>query len=146
VNSSALATNFTTESNLEEATEFIFSVRAYTRVGPGNASYLTVATLAAESSTATSYLLYITISSIATVFVLMLSIIVFGYIIRRKKKKVPKIKAHYPLEHINETDSNQVATTIRLETVSVGTHASDEEHKSEEAVMCSKVRLHRDGQ
>jgi hypothetical protein len=83
VNSSALATNFTTESNLEEATEFIFSVRAYTRVGPGNASYLTVATLAAESSTATSYLLYITISSIATVFVLMLSIIVFGYIIRR---------------------------------------------------------------
>ncbi|CAI8019279.1 Neuronal cell adhesion molecule, partial [Geodia barretti] len=35
VNSSALATNFTTESNLEEATEFIFSVRAYTRVGPG---------------------------------------------------------------------------------------------------------------
>ena len=50
VNSSALATNFTTESNLEEATEFIFSVRAYTRVGPGNASSLTVATLAAESS------------------------------------------------------------------------------------------------
>ena len=50
VNSSALATNFTTESNLEEATEFIFSVRAYTRVGPGNATSLTVATLAAESS------------------------------------------------------------------------------------------------
>ncbi|CAI8021983.1 Protein sidekick-2 [Geodia barretti] len=50
VNSSALATNFTTESNLEEATEFIFSVRAYTRVGPGNASSLTVATLAADSS------------------------------------------------------------------------------------------------
>ncbi|CAI8048401.1 Protein sidekick-2 [Geodia barretti] len=49
VNSSALATNFTTESNLEEATEFIFSVRAYTRVGPGNATSLTVATLGAES-------------------------------------------------------------------------------------------------
>ncbi|CAI8054367.1 Protein sidekick-2 [Geodia barretti] len=50
VNSSALATNFTTESNLEEATEFIFSVRAYTRVGPGNATSLTVATLGAVSS------------------------------------------------------------------------------------------------
>ena len=51
VNSSALATNFTTESNLEEATEFIFSVRAYTRVGPGNASSLTVATLSVSSMT-----------------------------------------------------------------------------------------------
>ena len=50
VNSSALATNFTTESNLEEATEFIFSVRAYTRVGPGNATSLTLATLGAVSS------------------------------------------------------------------------------------------------
>ena len=51
VNSSALATNFTTESYLEEATEFIFSVRAYTRVGPGNASYLTVTTLSVSSMT-----------------------------------------------------------------------------------------------
>ncbi|CAI8010985.1 Receptor-type tyrosine-protein phosphatase mu [Geodia barretti] len=70
----------------------------------------------------------------------MLSIVVLGCIIRRKKKIIPKIKAHNPLEHINETDSNQVTTTIPLETVSVGTHASDEGHKSEEAVMSSKSK------
>ena len=51
VNSSALATNFTTESNLEEATELIFSVRAYTRVGPGNATSLTVDILSVSSMT-----------------------------------------------------------------------------------------------
>ena len=31
--------------NLEGDTEFIFSLRAYTRVGPGNYSSLTIATL-----------------------------------------------------------------------------------------------------
>ena len=45
VNTTALVTHFTTEDNLEEDTEFFFSVRAYTRVGPGNTSSLTVSTL-----------------------------------------------------------------------------------------------------
>ena len=45
VNTTALVTHFTTEDNLEEDTEFFFSVRAYTRVGPGNNSSLTVSTL-----------------------------------------------------------------------------------------------------
>ena len=45
VNTTALVTHFTTENNLEEDTEFFFSVRAYTRVGPGNTSSLTVSTL-----------------------------------------------------------------------------------------------------
>ena len=35
---------------------------------------------------------------------------------QRKKKRIPMIKAHNPLEHINETDSNEVTTTIPLET------------------------------
>ena len=49
VNTTALVTHFTTEDNLEEDTEFFFSVRAYTRVGPGNTSFLTVSTLANSS-------------------------------------------------------------------------------------------------
>ena len=49
VNTTALVTHFTTEDNLEEDTEFFFSVRAYTRVGPGNISSLTVSTLAKTS-------------------------------------------------------------------------------------------------
>ena len=38
LNTTDLETSFTTQSDLEEGTEFIFSVRAYTRVGPGNTS------------------------------------------------------------------------------------------------------------
>ena len=38
------------ENNLEEDTEFIFSLRAYTRVGPGNYSSLTVITLGGAQS------------------------------------------------------------------------------------------------
>ena len=49
VNTTALVTHFTTEDNLEEDTEFFFSVRAYTRVGPGNVSSLTVSTLSMSS-------------------------------------------------------------------------------------------------
>ena len=49
VNTTALVTNFTTEDNLDEDTKFFFSVRAYTRVGPGNISSLTVSTLAKSS-------------------------------------------------------------------------------------------------
>ena len=36
LNTTDLDTNFSTQSDLEEGIEFIFSVRAYTRVGPGN--------------------------------------------------------------------------------------------------------------
>ena len=50
VNTTAMVTHFTTEDNLEEDTEFFFSVRAYTRVGPGNTSSLTVSTLAGRAS------------------------------------------------------------------------------------------------
>ena len=50
VNTTALVTHFTTEDNLEEDTEFFFSVRAYTRVGPGNTSSLTVSTLPVPAS------------------------------------------------------------------------------------------------
>ena len=39
-----------TENNLEEDTEFIFSLRAYTRVGPGNYSSLTITTLGGDQS------------------------------------------------------------------------------------------------
>ena len=45
LNTTDLATSFTTQSDLEVGTEFIFSVRAYTRVGPGNASYDIVSVL-----------------------------------------------------------------------------------------------------
>ena len=45
LNTTDLATSFTTQSDLEVGTEFIFSVRAYTRVGPGNESSVTVSTL-----------------------------------------------------------------------------------------------------
>ena len=38
------------ENNLEEDTEFIFSLRAYTRVGPGNYSSLTITTLGGDQS------------------------------------------------------------------------------------------------
>ena len=39
-----------TENNLEKDTEFIFSLRAYTRVGPGNYSSLTLTTLGGDQS------------------------------------------------------------------------------------------------
>ena len=45
LNTTDLETSFSTQSDLEERTEFIFSVRAYTRVGPGNTSSITVSTL-----------------------------------------------------------------------------------------------------
>ena len=45
LNTTDLETSFTTQSDLEEGTEFIFSVRAYTRVGPGNTTSITVSTL-----------------------------------------------------------------------------------------------------
>ena len=51
LNTTDLETSLTTQSDLEEGTEFIFSVRAYTRVGPGNASSITVSTLSEESKT-----------------------------------------------------------------------------------------------
>ena len=38
-------TSFSTPDKLEEGTKFLFAVRAYTRVGPGNASFVTVSTL-----------------------------------------------------------------------------------------------------
>ena len=50
VNTTALVTHFTTEDNLEEDTEFFFSMRAYTRVGPGNTSSITVSTLPLTAS------------------------------------------------------------------------------------------------
>ena len=45
LNTTDLATSFTTQSDLEVGTEFIFSVTAYTRVGPGDTSSLNVSTL-----------------------------------------------------------------------------------------------------
>ena len=45
LNTTDLATSFTTQRDLEVGTEFIFSVRAYTRVGPGNESSVAVSTL-----------------------------------------------------------------------------------------------------
>ena len=39
-----------TENNLEEDTEFIFSLKAYTRVGPGNYSSFTITTLGGAQS------------------------------------------------------------------------------------------------
>ena len=49
LNTTDLETSFTTQSDLEEGTEFIFSVRAYTRVGPGNTSSINVSTLGRKS-------------------------------------------------------------------------------------------------
>ena len=49
LNTTDLETSFTTQSDLEEGTEIIFSVRAYTRVGPGNTSSITVSTLGRKS-------------------------------------------------------------------------------------------------
>ena len=51
LNTTDLETSFTTQSDLEEGTEFIFSVRAYTRVGPGNTSSITVSIPSEESNT-----------------------------------------------------------------------------------------------
>ena len=45
LNTTDLASSFTTLSDLEVETEYIFSVRAYTRVGPGNTSMVTMSTL-----------------------------------------------------------------------------------------------------
>ena len=48
VNTTGQENSFTTENDLEEGTEFIFSVRAYTKVGPGNTTSITVFTLSRE--------------------------------------------------------------------------------------------------
>ena len=45
LNTTDLATSFTTQSDLELGTEFTFSVRAFTRVGPGDATSVVVSTL-----------------------------------------------------------------------------------------------------
>ena len=50
LNTTDLETSFSTQSDLEEGTEFIFSVRAYTRVGPGNTSSITVYTLSSSKN------------------------------------------------------------------------------------------------
>ena len=47
LNTTDLATSFTTQSGLEVGTEFIFTVRAYTQVGPGNSTSVVVSTLTA---------------------------------------------------------------------------------------------------
>ena len=44
-NTTDLATSFTTQSDLEMGTELIFFVRAYTQVGPGDATSVVVSTL-----------------------------------------------------------------------------------------------------
>ena len=49
VNTTGQETSFTTENDLEEGTEFIFSVRTYTRAGPGNTTSITVSTLSRTS-------------------------------------------------------------------------------------------------
>ena len=45
LNTTDLATSFTTQSDLEVGTDFNFSVTAYTGVGPGNTSSVNVSTL-----------------------------------------------------------------------------------------------------
>ena len=45
MNTTGQETSFRTENDLEEGTEFIFSMRAYTRAGPGNTTSITVSTL-----------------------------------------------------------------------------------------------------
>ena len=47
LNTTDLETSFSTQSDLEEGTEFIF---AYTRVGPGNTSSITVSTLSSSKN------------------------------------------------------------------------------------------------
>ena len=44
LNTTDLATSFIL-SNIEMGTEFVFSVRAYTRIGPGETTSVTVSTL-----------------------------------------------------------------------------------------------------
>ena len=48
LNTTDLDTSFTAEVDAEVGTEFIFSVRAYTRVGPGNSTSLFVFTIPRE--------------------------------------------------------------------------------------------------
>ena len=45
LNTTDLATSFTTLSDMEVETEFTFFVRAYTQVGPGNTTFVTISTL-----------------------------------------------------------------------------------------------------
>ena len=58
LNTTDLATSFTTQSDLEVGTEFIFSVRAYTQVGPGNESSVAVSTLSCREIMYNSYTIY----------------------------------------------------------------------------------------
>ena len=48
LNTTDLNTSFTAEVDAEVGTEFIFSVRAYTRVGPGNTTSVLVLTIPRE--------------------------------------------------------------------------------------------------
>ena len=101
VNTTTLVTHFTTEDNLEEDTEFFFSVRAYTRVGPGNTSSLTVSTLPQKSEiylqesahylpclvfisgiTKNTFYFYVGIPSIISLVALVLIIFTLAYICR----------------------------------------------------------------
>ena len=45
LNTTDLATSFTTPSDLEVGTEYNNSVRAYTRMGPGNTTFVAISTL-----------------------------------------------------------------------------------------------------
>jgi hypothetical protein len=122
VNSSALATNFTTESNLEEATEFIFSVRAYTRVGPGNATSLTVDTLSVSSTPINPlYYFIIAIASSVTVVVLVCILIIFVCIC--KKKQTQKRKE---IEMMYGPEVKETATSTRVMQFSEGKHEWEE--------------------
>ena len=97
VNTTALVTHFTTEDNLEEDTKFFFSVRAYTRVGPGNTSSLTISTLPKSSEiycrslhiivhvfisgvTISYFYFYVGIPSVISLIVLVLIFITLVYI------------------------------------------------------------------
>ena len=48
LNTTDLDTSFTAEANANVGTEFIFSVKAYTQVGPGNTTLVTVLTIPRE--------------------------------------------------------------------------------------------------
>ena len=48
LNTTDLSTSFTAEVDAEVGTSFIFSVRAYTQVGPGNTTSIVVSTIPRE--------------------------------------------------------------------------------------------------
>ena len=67
LNTTDLATSFTTESDLEMGTEYIFSVRTYTRVGPGNTTTVSSSTLNRPRKTLRFTLIVSNLLSIAAV-------------------------------------------------------------------------------